>query len=606
MEKERMATEKQQVLIPDYVTVRDLAELIKASPIAVMKKLIASGTMVSINQQIDFDTAAIVVEDMGFEAVSATAVAEQEKEQARAEEINKKFEEIYQGEDVSNLVPRPPVVTILGHVDHGKTTLLDTIRSASVAAGEAGGITQHIGAYRVQHEGRYITFLDTPGHQAFTAMRARGSNSADVAILVVAADDGVMPTTREALNHVRAANVPVIVAITKIDKHNANVDRVKQQLAQLGLQPDDWDGDTMMIPINSLKKEGIPDLLEAILLVADSSNFVANPKGAPRGVVLEARMDRHRGTMATLLVQNGTLRVGDYVLVGTSHGRIKAMYDDRGKAMKEATPSTPVEVLGLNEPPTPGDRWETVKNEREARAIVQDRLNDEKARSQAPARTFTLEDLYANLESNERKEINLIIKVDVQGSIQPITETIADMSENNPEKVRIRVLAAEVGNVSEADVMLASASKAIIMAFNTDVPSSVERSAMAQRVEIRKYNIIYKLFEDLEMALKGMLDPKYEPKTIGKAEVRAVFKISRVGAIAGCYMLEGEARRNAKARVYRQEKLLAENVPVGSLKRFNEDVREVRTGYECGVGLDGFSDFAEGDIIEFFVMERVN
>lgn len=601
-----MATEKQQVLIPDYVTVRDLAELIKASPIEVMKKLIASGTMVSINQQIDFDTAAIVVEDMGFEAVSATAVAEQEKEQARAEEITKKFEEIYQGEDASNLVPRPPVVTILGHVDHGKTTLLDTIRSASVAAGEAGGITQHIGAYRVQHEGRYITFLDTPGHQAFTAMRARGSKSADIAILVVAADDGVMPTTREALNHVRAANVPVIVAITKVDKHNANVDRVKQQLAQLGLQPDDWDGDTMMIPVNSLKKEGIPDLLEAILLVADSSNFVANPKGAPRGVVLEARMDRHRGTMATLLVQNGTLRVGDYVLVGTSHGRIKAMYDDRGKAIKEATPSTPVEVLGLNEPPTPGDRWETVKNEREARAIVQDRLNDEKARSQAPARTFTLEDLYANLESNERKEINLIIKVDVQGSIQPITETIADMSENNPEKVRIRVLAAEVGNVSEADVMLASASKAIIMAFNTDVPSSVERSAMAQRVEIRKYNIIYKLFEDLEMALKGMLDPKYEPKTIGKAEVRAVFKISRVGAIAGCYMLEGEARRNAKARVYRQDKVLAENVPVGSLKRFNEDVREVRTGYECGVGLDGFSDFAEGDIIEFFVMERVN
>ncbi|MFQ3647841.1 MAG: translation initiation factor IF-2 [Anaerolineae bacterium] len=601
-----MATEKQQVLIPDYVTVRDLAELIKASPIAVMKKLIASGTMVSINQQIDFDTAAIVVEDMGFEAVSATAVAEQEKEQARAEELTKKFEEIYQGEDAANLVPRPPVVTILGHVDHGKTTLLDTIRSASVAAGEAGGITQHIGAYRVQHEGRYITFLDTPGHQAFTAMRARGSNSADIAILVVAADDGVMPTTREALNHARAANLPVIVAITKVDKHNANVDRVKQQLAQLGLQPDDWDGDTIMIPVNSLKKEGIPDLLEAILLVADSSNFVANPKGAPRGVVLEARMDRHRGTMATLLVQNGTLRVGDYVLVGTSHGRIKAMYDDRGKPMKEATPSTPVEVLGLNEPPIPGDRWETVKNEREARAIVQDRLNDEKARSQAPARTFTLEDLYANLESSERKEINLIIKVDVQGSIQPITETIADMSENNPEKVRIRVLAAEVGSVSEADVMLASASKAIIIAFNTDVPSSVERSALSQRVEIRKYNIIYKLFEDLEMALKGMLDPKYEPKTIGKAEVRAVFKISRVGAIAGCYMLEGEARRNAKARVYRQDKLLAENVPVGSLKRFNEDVREVRTGYECGVGLDGFSDFAEGDIIEFFVMERVN
>ena len=601
-----MATEKQQVLIPDYITVRDLAGLIKASPIEVMKKLISSGTMVSINQQIDFDTAAIVVEDLGFEAVSASAAAQREIEQARAEEISKKFKEIYQGEDAANLVPRPPVVTILGHVDHGKTTLLDTIRSTAVAAGEAGGITQHIGAYRVQHEGRYITFLDTPGHQAFTAMRARGSSTADIAVLVVAADDGVMPTTREALNHVRAANVPVIVAITKIDKPNANVDRVKQQLAQLGLQPDDWDGDTLMIPINSLKKQGIPDLLEAILLVADAHKFVANPKGTPRGVVLEARMDRQRGAMATLLVQNGTLRTGDYVLVGTSYGRIKAMYDDRGKTMKEAGPSTPVEVFGLNEPPIPGERWEVVKNEREARAIVQDRLNDAKARAAAPARTFTLEDLYANLEASERKEINLIIKVDVQGSIQPITETISEMSNNNPEKVRIRVLSAEVGSVSEADVMLASASKAIIIAFNTDVPSSVERSAASQRVEIRKYKVIYKLFEDLEMALKGMLDPKYEPKTIGRAEVRAVFKISRVGAIAGCYMLEGEARRNAKARVYRQEQVLAENAPVSSLKRFNEDVREVRAGYEFGVGLDGFSDFAEGDVIEFFVMERVN
>jgi translation initiation factor IF-2 len=601
-----MAVEKQQVLVPDFLTVRELADLIKASPIEVMKKLIANGTMVSINQQIDYDTAAIVIEDLGYDAVSQSAVALEQVEKARVEEQVKKFETIYSGERKEDLVARPPVVTILGHVDHGKTTLLDTIRSASVASGEAGGITQHIGAYRVNHDGRTITFLDTPGHQAFTAMRARGSTVADIAILVVAADDGVMPTTREAISHVRAANIPVIVAITKVDKNNANVDRVKQQLAELELVPDDWDGDTLMIPINSLKKQGIPDLLEAITLVAEQHQFVANPTGLPRGVVLEARVDKYNGTMTTLLVQNGTLKLGETVLVGKSYGRVKAMYDEAGKAIKEAGPSTPMEVLGLSEPPIAGDRWETVISEKEARALVQERANDELARSATPARTFTLEDLYANIQSSEKKEMNLIIKVDVQGSLQPIVDSIKELTEDNPEGIRVRVLSAEVGAVSEADVMLASASKAIIMAFNIETPSSIERSAQAQKVEIRKYNVIYKLFEDLEAALKGMLDPKYEPKSIGHAEVRALFKISRVGVIAGSYILDGEARRSAKASVTRNGKVLAQNLSVSSLKRFNEDVREVRTGYECGISLANFNDFEEGDIIEFFVMERVN
>lgn len=601
-----MAIEKQQVLVPDYLTVRELADLIKASPIEVMKKLIANGTMVSINQQIDFETAAIVVEDLGYEAISQTAVAQQEVEKARVEEQVKKFETIYSGERAEDLVARPPVVTILGHVDHGKTTLLDTIRSASVASGEAGGITQHIGAYRVNHEGRMITFLDTPGHQAFTAMRARGSTVADIAILVVAADDGVMPTTREAINHVRAANVPVIVAITKVDKNNANVDRVKQQLAELELVPDDWDGNTMMIPVNSIKRQGIADLLEAIVLVSDEHKFVANPKGLPRGVVIEARVDKHKGTMTTLLVQNGTLKPGETVLVGKSYGRVKAMYDDHNKLVKEAGPSYPVEVLGLSEPPTAGDRWEIVTSEKEARAMVQVRATDELERSALPARTFTLEDLYANIQSSEKKEMNLILKVDVQGSLQPIVDSVKEMTEDNPEGIRVRMLSAEVGAVSEADVMLASASKAVIMAFNIETPTSIERSASAQKVEIRKYSVIYKLFEDIEAALKGMLDPKYEPKNIGHAEVRALFKISRVGVVAGSYILDGEARRNAKARVIRNGKIIGDNLSISSLKRFNEDVREVRTGYECGISLANFNDIEEKDIIEFFVMERVN
>lgn len=600
-----MAREKRTVLVPDYLTVRELSELIQASPIEVMKKLIASGTMVSINQQIDFDTAAIVVEDLGFEAVSASALEAEEAVKKRAEEQTKKFEQIYAGEKQENMKPRPPIVTILGHVDHGKTTLLDTIRSANVAGGEAGGITQHIGAYRVQHQGQTITFLDTPGHEAFTAMRARGAQGADVAILVVAADDGVMPTTREALNHARAANVPIIVAITKVDKANANIERVKQQLSDLDLIPDDWSGDTMMIPVAALKGQGIEDLLGAILLVSENGEFTANPKGTPRGVVIESRVDKNKGTLATLLVMNGTLHLGDIVVVGEFYGRIRAMYDDQGKTIKQADPSTPVSVLGLSEPPQPGDRFEVVKTDKEARTIVGDRQDNRQRQVAQPQRTFSLEDLFANIQAGQSKELNLIIKTDVNGSLQPIMDSIKELSDKNPEGIRVRILAAEVGGITESDIMLANASNAIVIGFNIDI-SGASQSATAHHVEVRYYNIIYKLLEDIELALKGMLEPKYEPKTIGTAEVRQLFRISKIGVIAGSYILEGEAKRNAKARVVRNGKVILETASISSLKRFNEDVREVRTGFECGISLDGFNDFIEGDKIEFFVMERVN
>lgn len=599
-----MAQEKQVVLVPDFLTVRELSELIKASPIEVMKKLIANGIMASINQQIDFDTAAIVIEELGYEAHSASAMAAAEAERERVENSTQIWRKMYTQEKRENLMTRPPIVTILGHVDHGKTTLLDTIRKTKVAEGEAGGITQHIGAYRVNHNGRQITFLDTPGHEAFTAMRARGAQGADVAVLVVAADDGVMPTTREALNHAKAANVPILVAITKTDKRNANIERVKKELADLGLVPDEWDGDTLMVPVAALQGEGIEDLLEAILLIADDSEIVANPQASPQGVVLEAEVDPSRGTMATLLLLNGTLKRGDVIVVGETYGRIKAMYDEKGTQVQEVEPSAPVRVLGLHEPPLPGMTFEAAKNEKSARTIVEERQL-EAADSRITSRgTITLEDIFAQVNAGMAKELNVILKVDVQGSLQPIVDTLKDMDKKS--EVGLKILQADVGNVSENDVMLASASSAIILAFSVDVDNPARRSADAHHVEIRHYNIIYKLFEDIELALKGMLDPVYEPKTIGTAEVRQVFRISKVGAIAGCFIRDGEARRNARARVRRGDKILVADSAVSSLKRFNEDVREVRTGFECGIGLAAFNDFEEHDLIEFFVMERVN
>jgi translation initiation factor IF-2 len=599
-----MAQERQIVLLPDFVTVRELAEQIGASPIEVMKRLIANGIMASINQQIDFDTAAIVAEEMGFEAQSATAAAAQEEKQKAVEAQT--WRQKYTVEKPENLQRRPPIVTILGHVDHGKTTLLDNIRKAHVAEGEAGGITQHIGAYRVVHNGRQITFLDTPGHEAFTAMRARGAQGADIAVLVVAADDGVMPTTREALTHARAANVPVVVAITKIDKRNANPETVKQELVELGLTPDEWDGDTLVVPVAAVNGTGIEDLLEAILLVADDNEIVANPSADPSGIVLEAEISPSRGTLATLLVLNGTLRRGDVVVAGEAYGRIKAMYDEKSKPLDEAGPSVPVRILGLSEVPQPGDTFEKVKNDKVARQIIEERKEISTAQRLQPDRgAFTLEEVFAQFSAGKAKELNLILKADVQGTLQPIIDSLMSLAEKNAEGIGIRILSADIGNITENDVMLASASGAIIIGFTVDADNAARRSADSKGVEIRLYNVIYKLIEDIELALNGMLEPVYADKTIGTAEVRQLFKL-KAGTIAGSYIRDGEARRNARTRVKRGGKVLGENLTVGSLKREKEDVREVRAGFECGITLNGFNDFREGDLIEFYVSERVS
>ena len=603
-----MAKTAKAVLVTDYLTVRELAELVGCSPIDVMKTLISNGVMASINQQIDYDTAAIVIEEMGYIAQSASAAAVAEEEEKRAEQREEKWSVMYEGETPDTLTSRPPIITILGHVDHGKTTLLDTIRKTAVAEGEAGGITQHIGAYQAKHDGQILTFLDTPGHEAFTAMRARGARGADIAILVVAADDGVMPTTREALDHARAADVPLVVAITKIDRRNANPDRVKQQLAELELIPDDWDGDTVMIPVDSLSGAGIEDLLEALILVADDTEIAANPQGQLRGIVVEAEVDKSRGTMATLLVMNGTMKPGDAIVAGTSYGKIKAMFDSAGTQVKQAIPSMPVAVLGLDSPPPPGAMFEIVRNDKTARSIAEDRKRQAQERlssSQADAAP-TLEDLFKQFQAGHAKELAMVLKTDVQGSIQPITNELKHITKRNEEGIEIRVLRQETGRITESDVMLASASKAIVVGFNVDVDTAAQASAEAQGVEIRQYSVIYKLFEDIELALHGMLEPKYASKVIGVAEVRQTFRIPRIGFIAGSMIKQGEARRNVKARLKRGSKIIVENVNVSSLKRFQDDVREVRSGFECGIGLENVHHYQEGDIIEFFVRERVN
>ena len=577
-----MAKTAKTVLVTDYLTVRELAELVGCSPIDVMKTLISNGVMASINQQIDYDTAAIVIEEMGYIAQSASAAAVAEEEEKRAEQREEKWSVMYEGETPDTLTSRPPIITILGHVDHGKTTLLDTIRKTAVAEGEAGGITQHIGAYQAKHDGQILTFLDTPGHEAFTAMRARGARGADIAILVV--------------------------AITKIDRRNANSDRVKQQLAELELIPDDWDGDTVMIPVDSLSGAGIEDLLEALILVADDTEIAANPQGQLRGIVVEAEVDKSRGTMATLLVMNGTMKPGDAIVAGTSYGKIKAMFDSAGTQVKQAIPSMPVAVLGLDSPPPPGAMFEIVRNDKTARSIAEDRKRQAQERlssSQADAAP-TLEDLFKQFQAGHAKELAMVLKTDVQGSIQPITNELKHITKRNEEGIEIRVLRQETGRITESDVMLASASKAIVVGFNVDVDTAAQASAEAQGVEIRQYSVIYKLFEDIELALHGMLEPKYASKVIGVAEVRQTFRIPRIGFIAGSMIKQGEARRNVKARLKRGSKIIVENVNVSSLKRFQDDVREVRSGFECGIGLENVHHYQEGDIIEFFVRERVN
>ncbi len=593
------------VELPSIVTVRDLALKIKASPIDVIKSLMSNGVMANINQQLDFDTAALIAGDLGYEArPEATAVEEVE---AAPQDTRPEWKRMLERENAKDMEARPPVVTILGHVDHGKTSLLDVIRKANVAAGEAGGITQHIGAYQVQRDGRTITFLDTPGHEAFTAMRARGAQSTDIAILVVAADDGVMPQTREAAAHAKAAQVPILVALNKIDKPNANPDRVKQQLAEIGLTPDDWGGNIMVVPVSAKQKLGIDDLLEAILLTADDMPTIkANPHASATGTVLEAELDKSRGVQATLLVQNGTLHAGDVIVAGTAYGKIRAMVNEIGKPIREAGPSTPVSVIGLNEVPVAGDPFIVVGTDREARTIVGERkLAVREAKTEAVKPT-SLDQIFARFKAGEAKELVLIVKADVQGSLEPIVNSLNKLSAEG-DGPKVNVLYAETGAITENDVNLAVASNAIILGFNVAPgDAAASRVADTQGVSIRLYQVIYRLIEDVEKALKGLLGPEYKPVTIGKAEVRAVFKIPKIGLIAGCALREGEARRNGKVHVLRGNKVEHEG-DVGSLKREKDDVREVKqAGMEFGVGVRDYEGIKVGDILEFFVIQQVN
>jgi translation initiation factor IF-2 len=574
--------------------IRDLAQKIEKSPIEVIKKLMANGVMATINQSVDFDTAAIVMAEYGFEAVPEA------REEVKHDETGEVplWRQLIAGEDTKKLMARPPVVTILGHVDHGKTSLLDAVRQTEVAAGEAGGITQHIGAYQVEKKGRTITFLDTPGHAAFTAMRARGAQGADIVILVVAADDGVMPQTKEAIAHAKAARVPIIVALNKIDKANANPERVKQQLAELELVPDEWGGTTMVVPVSAKQKQGIDDLLEGILLVADNIDIRANPSGKVMGTVIEAEVDKSKGTIATLLVQNGTLTAGDIVVAGRAYGRTKAITDYKGKAVQKAGPSTPVAVLGLNEVPSAGDVFQVVDSEKEARVIVAERIQADKTKAQT-RKKLSLEDLFASVQSGETKELQLIVKADVQGSLEPI---ILEMEKLGQGEIGVTVLYAETGNIGENDVMLASASKAIIVGFNVQADVAARRLAEKEGVSIRLYDIIYRLTEDIEKALKGMLEPVVVEKVVGRATVLAVFSASKLGRVAGCRVTEGELHRNAKVRLFRGADVVFEG-EMASLRHEKEDVREIRTGFECGVGFKNFNDIQIGDTLVCYIME---
>jgi translation initiation factor IF-2 len=592
---EIMPEGRKTIIIPDSITVRELAKLMERSPIDVIKELMRAGFMANINQRIDYDTAAIVAEEMGFEPMP-----EVPKEEV-FELPQPLWRRLYEEEAPENLRPRPPVVTMLGHVDHGKTTLLDAIRHTNVVAGEAGGITQHIGAYQVNYKGKKITFLDTPGHEAFTAMRARGAQGADIAVLVVAADDGVMPQTVEAINHAKAAQVPIVVALNKMDKPNANPELVKQQLADVGLIVEERGGSVICVPLSAKEKTGIEDLLESILLVAEVSDLKANPNRPAVGTAIEGKLDKSKGPMATVLVQNGTLRVGDDVVIGEIYGRVRAMFNERGERVKYAPPSTPVVILGLSGVPKAGDIIEVVKDERTARNIVAERKKRESA-APRPTRILSLEDLYEKIKAGQVKELRLILKTDVQGSIEPIVTSLEKLGD---EGLKVKLLHRATGSISESDIMLAVASKAIVIGFNVDIDPAARRMAEVEGVDVRLYQVIYKLIEDVEKALKGLLEPTYKDVVIGHAEVRAIFDISKVGKVAGVYVLDGIIKRDALARISRDGEKVYDG-RVASLKRFKEDVTEVRAGFECGVGLEGFQEFVIGDIIELFKKERVD
>lgn len=588
---------EKKIELPASITVREFAVYIEASPIEVIKTLMANGVMANINQQIDFDTAAIVATEMGYDVT--LEILEEEEEDIGEIPL---WRQVIADENPDKLVNRPPVVTILGHVDHGKTTLLDAIRHTNVVGDEAGGITQHIGAYQVEHNGHTISFLDTPGHAAFSAMRARGAQGADIVILVVAADDGVMPQTREAIAHAKAAKVPILVALNKIDRPTANQELVKQQLSEMGLVPDEWDGDTIVVPVSATRQENLDDLLEAILLIADNTDIRANPDGRVIGTVIEAKIDRSKGIMATLLVQNGTLNVSDVLAVGTTYGRLRAMFDYLGHRVHEAGPSAPVAVMGLNDVPQAGDLFMVMESNRKARAIVEQRKQDqEQALVRESKPDVTLEQLFDRFQSGEVRELRLIVKADVQGSLEPIVSSLNDLGSGD---ISVNILHAETGNVSESDIMLAAASKAIVIGFNVEADTASRRLADSESVSIRLYDIIYRLTEDVEKALKGLLEPELKETVLGQAEVRAVFRISKVGKVAGCRVIEGELQRNAQIRVLRDNQVIFDG-EIASLKHHQDDVREIRQGFECGIALKDYNKFEENDILECYIVEEV-
>lgn len=597
-----------EIVVGEFITVRDLATLMERSPIDLIKVLMQYGIMAPITHSLDHDTAVILGEELKVkvkwpetDAASESVDANAEPEPAARSKRSLIQRVIRQGGE-KDLVIRPPVVAVLGHVDHGKTTLLDRIRNTDVAGGEAGGITQRTGAYQVSVNGRKITFLDTPGHEAFTSMRARGAQITDIVVLVVAADDGVMPQTKEAISHARAAGVIIIVAINKIDKPNANPQRVMEELAQEGLQPEQWGGDTIMVPLSALNRIGIEDLLENILIVAEVEEFKANPKGQCVGTVVEAELDKFRGVTATLLVQNGTLHQGDTIVVGNTWGRIKAMFTHDGKIIKEAGPSTPVVVLGIQEVPAAGDHFDVLKSDREARRIAEDRQMVATQAAKTPTRPqMSLDDLFAKLEGGETKTLNLIVRADMQGTLEPVVKSLQDLKN---EEVDIKILQATIGDISESDVMLAEASEAIIIGFSVNTDKAALVRAENSGVEIRHYDIIYKMIEDVEAALQGMLEPVYEDRVLGHAQVLQVFKLRR-GMIAGCMIQDGLVKRGSIARLQRDGKMLAEGMRLETLRRFTEDVSEVRTGYECGIKLTGQDELMPGDIIEFYEKHRV-
>ncbi len=594
------------IVVEEYVTVRALAERMDRSPIDLIKVLMQFGIMAPIDQTLDHDTAAIVGEELGIE-VLWPVVEEEQTEEAPAEDLRPKqrvlIQEIVAGETEGNLVERPPVVAVLGHVDHGKTTLLDRIRRTNVVDTEAGGITQHTGAYQVETDGKRITFLDTPGHEAFTAMRARGAQVTDIVILVVAADDGIMPQTREAISHARAAGVTIIVAINKIDQPNANINRVMEDLSTVDLTPEEWGGDTVTVPISALNGDGVDDLLDNILVVAELDQHQANPGGQCAGTVIEAELDKQRGITATLLVQNGTLKRGDSLVVGENWGRVKAMTDHEGNSLKAAGPSTPAIVLGLNGVPDAGEVFTVTKNDKAARALVSERQNQaaRQVRTAAPA-PMTLEDMFARVEGGEAETLNIIVRVDTQGTLAPVVHSLEQLAN---DEINVKIMQSVVGDITESDVMLAEASQAIIIGFGVNIDKSALVRAEQSGVEIRHYRIIYNMIEDVELALAGMLDPIFEEVVSGHAEVRQMFRVRRGGLIAGCMVLDGVVKRNSQARLIRNDSTII-TTTIENLKRFTEDVNEVRAGYECGINLSGVnSDLQEGDIIEVFEKQQV-